>query len=170
LQNSHEVFCSRKLLEDVDLYHLLKAQNLKENGMWHRTVCFWNLDLQMKPQEINAAITLRSRFVRFAFMSSREALEKVLDMIVYWGAYGHKNTHPRGKKLLGASSYAPVRVNSHKEKSLDISQNGCTSKFLTTAYVTAYSESRTCSKSGSHTREKRLKIGGWCPLPLGLRC
>lgn len=83
MQNSHEVFCSRKLLEDVDLYHLLKPQNLKENGMWHRTVCFWNLDLQMKPQEINAPITLRSRFVRFAFMSSREALEKVLDMIVY---------------------------------------------------------------------------------------
>jgi hypothetical protein len=56
----------------------------------------------MKPQEINAAITLRSRFVRFAFMNSREALEEVLDMIVYWGAYGHKKTHPRGKKLLGA--------------------------------------------------------------------
>ncbi len=143
--------------------------------IWKRTecgtaLCFWNLDLQMKPQETNAALTLRSRFVSFAFMNAREALQKVLDMIVYWGAYGHKNTHPRGKKMLGAWSYAPVGVNSHKEKSLDISQNGCTSKVLTTAYVTAYSESRTCSKSGSHTREKRLKIGGWCPFPLGLRC
>jgi hypothetical protein len=64
--------------------------------------CFWNLHLQMNPQETNAAVTLKSRFVRFAFMNSREALEKVLDMIVYWVAYGHKNTHPRGKKLLGA--------------------------------------------------------------------
>jgi hypothetical protein len=58
--------------------------------------------LQMKPQETNAALTLRSRFVSFAFMNAREALQKVLDMIVYWGAYGHKNTHPRGKKMLGA--------------------------------------------------------------------
>jgi hypothetical protein len=100
LQNSHEIFHLRKFLEDVDLYHLLKAQNLKEDRMWHPIAqCFWNLDLQMNPQETNAAITLKSRFVRFAFMNSREALEKVLDMIVYWGAYGHKKHTSAWEKI-----------------------------------------------------------------------